>query len=773
MRRSSALAAGLLACATALVSTLGLRAARSRASTEASDRLPGAPAYPAALAEQLRARWDARDPSYAPRTRHRRPDGSPRYTNRLFLQSSPYLLQHAHNPVDWRPWGDEAFAAARQLRRPVLLSVGYSTCHWCHVMEEESFEDEDIARYLNENYIAIKVDREERPDIDAVYMNVVQRMTGTGGWPMTVWLTAERRPFFGGTYFPARDGDRGARLGFLSLLRQLKEAHGSRGEEVEQRAAALTEAVREGMAPQPFDGSRPGAAVLRQAIGAYRSRYDTAHGGLSPAPKFPSSLSVRFLLRYSRRTGDAEVLRMATQTLAAMAAGGIHDQVGGGFHRYATDEEWLVPHFEKMLYDNALLTKAYLEGYQATGEEEFAETARDILRYVKRDMTSAEGAFYSATDADSVAPSGRREEGRYFTWTPDEIEAVLGPERARVVRAYYGVTPAGNLGGRSVLHVARPLAATARQLGLTPAQARAVVEEARPALYAARARRPAPARDEKAIAAWNGLMIGAYAQAALVLGDEEYAREAARAADFVLVRMRQGGRLLRSYKDGRARHDAYLEDYAFLIAGLLDLYEASGDPRWPREALALDAQLEKHYEDGGHGGFFRTSDDHESLLAREKPADDGPEPSGNSVQALNLLRLHELTGEDRFRARAQRTLDALSARIVQAPPALSEMLLAFDFLLDTPKEVVIVTPNSRAEAEPLLAPMRSTFLPNRVFVLAAEGPDFAAHSRLVRILDGKSARKGQATAYVCENRVCKVPTTDPRVFAQQLRQRTP
>jgi hypothetical protein len=744
-------------------------AATASASESMSESLPGAPPLPAELAAKLRARWAARSPSYTPRTRHLRPDGSPRYTNRLFLESSPYLLQHAHNPVNWYPWGDEAFATARRLGRPVLLSIGYSTCHWCHVMEEESFDDEEIARYLNESYVIVKVDREERPDVDAVYMSAVQRMTGGGGWPMTVWVTPDRKPFFGGTYFPARDGDRGARVGFLTLLRQLKEAYGAQAGKVAEVSTRLTEAIRADLAPESGAQGLPGPSVLESAAAFYRSRFDSAEGGLAGAPKFPSSLPIRFLLRFHRRAQDAEALRMATLTLEKMAAGGIYDQVGGGFHRYSTDERWRVPHFEKMLYDNALLTLAYLEGHQATGREDFAQVAREILRYVQRDMTSPEGAFYSATDADSLAPSGKREEGRFFTWTPAEIQAVLGPERARVAGAYFGVMPGGNFEGRSIFYTPRSVAEVAREVGKPPDEVRAIVERSKELLYAARARRSPPLRDEKVLAAWNGLMIAAHARAAFVLGDPEYARRAARAAEFVLTKMRRDGRLRRSYKDGLAAHEGYLDDYAFLIAGLLDLHEATSEPRWLREAIALDGVLQKSYEDEAHGGFFMTSHDHEPLLAREKPAYDGAEPSGNSVQALNLLRLHELTTDDRYRLRAERALQTFGGRLAKSPAALSEMLLAADFQLDTPKEVVIVTAGPRAEAEPFLAKLRTTFLPNRVLVVARQGADLAAQAQLVPLLGGKLARKGEATAYVCERRVCRLPTSDPDVFLQQLR----
>ncbi|HWP67024.1 MAG TPA: thioredoxin domain-containing protein, partial [Candidatus Limnocylindria bacterium] len=587
------------------------------------DPLPGAAPLDAQTLARVEKKWRARDPDYRPRTRHLRPDGSPKYTNRLFLEPSPYLRQHAHNPVNWYPWGDEAFAAARALGRPVLLSVGYSTCHWCHVMEEESFEDEEIARYLNEHYVAIKVDREERPDIDAIYMSAVQALTGGGGWPMTVWLTPDREPFYGGTYFPARDGDRGARTGFLTLLAKLDAVYREQPDQVTGAASELVRSVTARLAPEGGGGARTDATVLDAAAEFYRSRFDATNGGTRGAPKFPSNLPVRFLLRQHRRTGGEVSLAMATLTLEKMAAGGMHDQVGGGFHRYATDARWLVPHFEKMLYDNALLTVAYLEGYQATGRAEFAEVARRILRYVERDMTAPEGGFYAATDADSPAPDGRREEGWFFTWTPAEIDAALGPARARVVEAYYGVTAAGNFEGRNILHTPRPLEAVAAELALPPERVQAIVEESREMLYAARAKRPPPLRDEKILTAWNGLMISAYAQAALVLGDPAYAARAARAADFVLTRMRVNGRLRRSWKDGEARHEAYLDDYAFLIAGLLDLYEATGERRWLDEAVALDRVLEAHYEDRAAGGFFMTSDDHETLLVREKPGSDG------------------------------------------------------------------------------------------------------------------------------------------------------
>jgi uncharacterized protein YyaL (SSP411 family) len=603
--------------------------------------------------------------------------------------------------------------------------------------------------------------------VDAVYMTAVQALGEPGGWPMTVWLTSERKPFFGGSYFPPRDGDRGVAMGFLSLLKRMRQLHAEQGERVAETADSVVSSIREALAPAAASGL-PDSDLLRKAARGASVVYDKEWGGVVGRPKFPASLPIRFLLRYHRRTGDASALEMATHTLTRMAEGGIHDQLGGGFHRYSVDARWHVPHFEKMLYDQALLAVAYLEGYQASGRRELADVARDVLDYVARDMTSPEGAFYSATDADSAGPDGRREEGRFFTWTLGEIRAALAPGAARLVEAAFGVTAKGSLEGRSVLSRARPLADVARELGLAPEAAGRELSRARERLLAERSERPPPLRDEKILAAWNGLAISAFARAASVLAEPGYAAQAARAADFVLARMKERGRLLRSYAEGRARHNAYLEDYAFLIAGLLDLYEADSRPRWIEEAIALDRVLAAHYEDRDAGGFFATSDDHEALLARAKPAVDGAEPSGNSVQALNLLRLHELTGDDAFRRRAEAALRAVSANVAKAPEAFSELLLAAEFRLDTPKQVVLVAPSSRAEAEPLLAKLRAAFVPNRVLVVATEGGDLAAQARLVPLLEGKSARAGRATAYVCERQVCERPTSDPAELAAQL-----
>ena len=705
----------------------------------------------------------------ATRTAHRRPDGSPEYTNRLLLETSPYLQQHAHNPVNWYAWGDDAFAAARRLDRPVLVSIGYSTCHWCHVMEEESFEDLEIARVMNELYIPVKVDREVRPDVDAIYMQAVQMLSGgRGGWPLNVWLTPDRRPFFGGTYFPPRDGERGARTGFLTLLGQLRQVYDDQPDRVTEVATRIVGALQAGLGGNASPaGDLPDASTLRRAVAFYATQFDDVEGGLNRAPKFPSSLPVRLLLRAWRRTGDEQALAMATLTLRKMADGGMYDQAGGGFHRYSTDEKWLVPHFEKMLYDNALLVLAYLEGWQATGDESLAGTAREIVRYVRRDMTSPEGAFYSATDADSLSPEGHREEGYFFTWTPAELQALLGKEKAGLVASYYGVTSRGNFEGRGILHVSRPLAEVAVEFKVKPEEAAKIVAEAREAMYEARKSRPAPLRDEKILVAWNGLMISAFARAGLAFADSGVVAAAARAADFVLTRMREEGRLRRSFKDDRAEHPAYLEDYAFLVAGLIDLYEADADPRWLREALALQAVLDSHYRDPS-GGYFTTADDHEKLLAREKPGYDGAEPSGNSVAALNLLRLAEFTSQDRYRAAADGILEAFASTLGSSPAALAEMLLALDYRLDSPREVVVVKPAAGADDGSLMDRFRALFVPNRILVVTAEGEELAAHAELVPLVSGKRAMDGKVTAYVCKQGVCRLPTSDPDELVRQL-----
>jgi uncharacterized protein YyaL (SSP411 family) len=754
----------LLSIAVVLIVTGDACHRNTRTTRPAVSAPPGAPAYDDALAARLAAALAAKGEGYVPRTHHL-VGKAPKYTNRLVLEPSPYLLQHAHNPVDWRPWGDEAFAEARRLHRPVFLSVGYSTCHWCHVMEGESFEDEEIARFMNEHYVCIKVDREERPDVDAVYMSAVQALTQSGGWPMSVWLTPAREPFFGGTYFPPRDGARGARHGFLTILRELADTYAKDGDRVSRAAKSLVEAVRKDMEASDVSaaGERPGAAAVLETVDYFKRAFDTIEGGVRRAPKFPSNIPVRLLLRAHRRTGDAESLHMATLTLAKMAGGGMYDQLGGGFHRYSTDAHWLVPHFEKMLYDNALLAVAYAEAAQVTGRADFARVARETLDYVLREMTSPDGAFYSATDADSEGV-----EGKFFVWSQKEIEDVLGPggDAARFMR-YYGVTAGGNFEGENILNVAHP-----------DEREHAALAAARAKLYEVRARRVPPLRDDKILAAWNGLMISGLAVAGRLLGEPRYVAAAARAATFVLERLRTAtppsgaaaqGRLARSFKDGRPGPPGFLDDYAFLVAGLLDLYEAGAEPRFLEAALALGDETERLFADAGQGGWFMTASDHEALLAREKPAYDGAEPSGTSVALSNALRLAAFTTDDRWRRIAERGFASVGPVLANRPVAMTEALLALDWATDRAREIAIVLPRGAGpeSAAPLLEALRGRFLPNAVRAVVSED-GASALAKIAPFVEGKTAIEGKPTAYVCERGACRLPVQAPAALAAEL-----
>ena len=740
--------------------------------TRAFTILPGTKGLNMNLVDQYSAKKLKKGPSYTPRTKHLNSDGWAKYTNRLFLESSPYLLQHAHNPVDWYPWGDEAFQAAAALNRPVLLSVGYSTCHWCHVMEEESFEDEEIARYINENYIPIKVDREERPDVDAIYMAAVQALTGRGGWPMTVWLTPDRKPFYGGTYYPARDGDRGAGIGFLTLLKKIKQSHQDRKDLVNQTSRQLTDVVKQMLAPeasaQPMEKD-----ILKQSFQSYQNRFDPLNGGLRGAPKFPSSLPVRFLFRYYQRYKNSDALNMATRTLDKMAAGGLYDHVGGGFHRYATDEKWIVPHFEKMLYDNALLVMDYLDGYQVTGNLEYRRVVNEILQYVRRDMTSPDGAFYSATDADSLTPEGHREEGYFFTWTPEEIEGLLGADLAGLIRETHAVGSHPNFEGRYILNTPETLSNVAERLDMDEEHLRSRIAKALNMLRGEREHRPPPLRDEKILTAWNGLMISAFAKAAFVLDEPDYRADAVRAATFVLDHLYVDGRLQRSHMDGVAKHNGYLNDYAFLTAGMMDLYEATHDVHWLEKAMELEKILGRYYEDTESGGFFMTSRDHEDLIAREKPKHDGALPSGNAVATMNLLRLGAFTSNPDYLLRAEKALQAFSGTLSANPTAMAELQLALDNFIVPPREIVIVEPNGKkGSSSVLLDKLRQRYLPGRIIVVATEGNDLDSQAKIIPLIEQKTAMNGKPTAYVCENKTCQAPTDDPEIFTGQIVERT-
>ncbi len=689
-------------------------------------------------------------------------DGGPEF-NRLIFERSPYLQQHARNPVDWYPWGEAAFARARAQQKLVFLSIGYSTCHWCHVMEHESFEDAEVAALLNEHFVCVKVDREERPDLDAVYMQVTQAMTGAGGWPMTVILTPEKQPFFAGTYYPKRA--RFGRKGLMELLPEIAGLWRERRDDVLKSAARITDVVREESRESPAE---LGPEVLARAREQLASRYDAELGGFGSAPKFPVPHQLLFLLQHHQRTGDAGALQMVEHTLAAMRAGGIYDQIGFGFHRYSTDREWLVPHFEKMLYDQALHVLAYTAAYQVTGKPEYRATAEEIVAYVQRELSDPRGAFHSAEDADSEG-----EEGRYYLWTRAEVLAVLGETEGELFARVFELTPAGNYreeasgksDGRSIPHLTRSLGAWAAELALEESALRTRLEAARVKLLAVRTRRVHPFADDKILTDWNGLMIAALARAGAAFGEPRYVAAARAAAEFVLAELRdEHGRLYKRWRQGEAAHAGTLEDYAFLTWGLLELYQAGFEVRHLEAALALDAAMLAHFEDRAAGGFFTSADDAEELLFRHKDVYDGALPSGNSVAAWNLLRLARLTGRTELEEHGRRTLAAFGSA-ARMPSAHTLYLLALDFALGPSFEVVVAGDAAATDTRALLAAFQTRFLPQLVLVHRPEGeePEIA---RLAPFTREQVSRAGKALAYVCRNYACRAPTTD---VAQALR----
>ena len=679
------------------------------------------------------------------------------FTNHLINETSPYLLQHAHNPVDWYPWGDEAFAVARRENKPILLSIGYSACHWCHVMAHESFEDEEIAKLMNENFVNIKVDREERPDLDQIYMNAVQMMTHHGGWPMTVFLTPDAVPFYGGTYFPPQD--RYNMPGFPRVLIGVAEAFRDKQDEIRETSASLINELRRlseaGGSDHPIETELLDAAY----VGVVRS-YDSINGGFGGAPKFPPAMTLEFLLRTYIRTGNREALEMVKFTCAKMANGGMYDQIGGGFHRYSTDAKWLVPHFEKMLYDNALLSRLYLHYFQVSGEQPARETVEGILDYVLREMTHPDGGFYSTQDADSEG-----HEGKFFVWDLKEIQQTLGDNAASVFSVYYNITEAGNFEGKNIPNVIRSKEDVAKSLGISGEELEASLKESRRKLFALRETRIKPDRDEKILTAWNGLMLASFAEAGLILNRPDYTEAARRNAEFVLSNLSENGRLLRTWKDGRAKFNAYLEDYAFLGEGLLTLFETTGDLRWLKEALALADRMIEEFWDDESGGFFFTGKSHESLIVRSKDYFDNATPSGNSVAAIVLLRLATLTGRENYRNLATALLREIGDQVRRFPSGFGYALSAVDFLLSTPKEVAIVGKDA-ADIQPLLAETWRRYIPNKVVAPGFEEDSEAA--QLTPLLLSRPRINNQATAYVCENFTCQQPVTDISALAAQL-----
>ncbi|HYB02790.1 MAG TPA: thioredoxin domain-containing protein [Ktedonobacteraceae bacterium] len=704
------------------------------------------------------------------------PTSQQKYTNRLINETSPYLLQHAHNPVDWYPWGEEALEKAQREDKPILLSVGYSACHWCHVMERESFENEDIANLMNQHFVSIKVDREERPDIDNIYMQAVQALTQQGGWPMTVFLTPDGRPFYGGTYFPPNDRRYGQETmpGFPRILVTMADYYRNRHEEVEEQANQIADYLKQrSSTPLRTRGILPSGTMplemLNTASQELTSEFDAVHGGFGHAPKFPNTMSLEFLLRtyLHRQRGELtsnvskSELEIVEVSLQHMANGGIYDQLGGGFHRYSVDAEWLVPHFEKMLYDNALFSRLYLHAYLVTGKPFYERIVEETLDYVVREMVSPEGGFYSTQDADSEG-----EEGKFFTWTAEEIEAALLPEDAPLFMLYYGVTGDGNFEGKNILHVERDAQPVADEAQVSLDDLQSSLKRSREMLFKLREERVKPGRDEKILTSWNGLMLRSFAEAARYLDRPDYLQVAINNAEFLLRELNRNGRLLRTYKDGRARLNGYLEDYAFLADGLLALYEASFDPRWFAEARRLIDEAIMLFADQQNGGFFDTGSDHEALISRPKDIMDNATPAGNSVAVDVLLRLAALTGDETYRQRADDYLRPMADIMVQHPQAFGHILGALDFALSQSKEIALIGDLEQSDARALLAVVNRRFLPDSVLACASLKDTVSIHT--IPLLEDRPMKDNKATAYVCQNFACLAPVSTPEELEQLL-----
>jgi len=683
---------------------------------------------------------------------------TPHHTNRLVHETSPYLLQHAHNPVDWYPWGPEALRKARAEDRLILLSIGYSACHWCHVMERESFENDRIAALMNQDFVNVKVDREERPDLDDIYMAATVTMNqGQGGWPMTVFLTPDLEPVFAGTYYPP--DDRYGRPGFPRLLEAVSKAWQEDRENVRSRANQFARQLGESRTTSIE--MAVGLDELRSAAQQFAQEFDARHGGFGPAPKFPPAAGIMLLLRLHRRLGDRHLAEMATRTLHAMSSGGMFDHIGGGFCRYSTDARWLVPHFEKMLYDNALLTKAYLEAFQATGDPEFRRVAVETLDYVLRDMTSPEGGFYSSTDADSEGV-----EGKFFVWTTEEVDALLSERDAEAVKYYFDISEHGNWEGTNIPNTPNPIEVVASRIKTTPEDLRERLDEARAILFAAREERVKPGLDDKVLTAWNGLMIGALAEGYRVSREPRYLAAAKRAAEFLSSQLtRADGGLLRTYRDGRAHLNAYLEDYAYLAEGLLDLYECDGDRRYFDRAVNLLHIVKAEFEDENTGAFYHTADSHEQLLFRYREGTDGAVPNPNAVAAISMARVGAHLGDDTWRERAIRAIHAYGGHIARYPRAFAKSLILVEWLLESPVELVFAGDEETHGLEQLQRAAARVFMPNRVQAIAS--PSTPGDG--LPLLEGKGLVGGNAALYICREFTCAAPITDAEAAEETLR----
>ena len=669
------------------------------------------------------------------------------HTNRLTDETSPYLRQHAHNPVDWYPWSEEALAKARTEDKPIFLSIGYSACHWCHVMAHESFEDEATAALMNQLFVNIKVDREERPDLDAIYMDAIVSMTNSGGWPMSVFLTPDGQPFYGGTYFPPQP--RYGMPSFQQVLQSVAAAYRDRRQAVLVQAERLTQALQR-TAYLGAQDSELGSELLDEAVSHLDESFDREDGGFGSQPKFPQPMTLDFLMAYYQRTKNLDALYMAELTLEKMANGGIYDQLGGGFHRYSVDAIWLVPHFEKMLYDNSQLLRTYLHAWQLTARPLYRRIIDETIDYVLREMTAPTGGFYSTQDADSEG-----EEGKFFVWTPAEIEQTLGAHEAALFESYYNISERGNFEGHNILSVTRSAANVAERFRTTAAEVERIVAEGRRKLFAVRERRMKPARDEKILTEWNGLMIHALAECGVACGREDALQAAIRAADFILANMSQAdGKLYRSYKDGQARFNAYLEDYAAFIRALIALYEATFELRWLGEASRLTQLMFEQFHDPTNGGFFQTGADHEQLVVRRKDFIDNAIPSGNSLVAETLLRLSGLVGNEEYRRTANQIILTMKAAMVRQPTGFGRLLGALETLLARRQEIALVGDPSSVDTQALYKAVHKRYLPHTV--VAAKRP---GEESLLPLLAGRDMVDGKAAAYVCENYACQLPVT--------------
>ena len=678
----------------------------------------------------------------------------PKHTNRLGNETSPYLLQHAHNPVDWYPWGEEALARAKAEDKPILLSIGYSACHWCHVMERESFENEEIAAIMNRHFVNVKVDREERPDLDEIYMNAVQIMTRQGGWPMTMFLTPDLQPFYGGTYFPP--DDRYGRPGFANVLQAVAAAYSDRRGDVAKQAAQIVEHLTQ-LSSVSDHGHDLTGDLLDGAFRHFRSTFDSHYGGFGNAPKFPPSMGLPFLLRYWQRTGNSDALEMAELTLEKMARGGMYDQLGGGFHRYSTDAVWLVPHFEKMLYDNAQLVVAYLEAYQATKKPFYSEIAAETLDYVLREMYDADkGGFYSAQDADSEGV-----EGKFFVWSLDEVDRILGRENAEVFCEFYDITGSGNFEGENIPHIQTPLDVFANKLRVDEAELEEILRKGKQELFEVREGRIKPGLDDKILTSWNGVMIRGMAFGFQLLNDPRYLDAAERSADFILTELSQSdGLLLRTYRAGKSHLNAYLEDYSYLSAGLIALYEASFNPRWLKEAARLAEVMIEQFWDTSSSGFFFTGKAHESLIVQSKSAYDSATPSGTAMAVHSLLRLAKHLDRADFHDKAVQALSLYYHQMENAPSGSGQLLCELEFLLSTPKEIAVVGETNADDTMAILREIHGRFLPNKIVAMLDPYDAQPSADASLPLTAGKTQIDGKATVYVCENYACQTPTTE-------------